>query len=312
MPTEPPPNVRYLPYHMRQKSDQYRTALKRILRLGQETQPAFHEHKTRIFMGNEMRFMLNEGFPVITERKISEKMFRGALGEVIGFINGATTLEQLESFGCPRIWWERWVTEEKCKSFGIPTGCLGIESTYGDVWTKFPVSDGTTINQWEHTIRNIIKSPGSFTHRITNWYPPAIIVPGKRTVSVAPCHGDIQIILFPEKRELKLTHIQRSADVPVGVAFNLIEYGAVGLMLAHVLGYTFREYTHYMVNSHIYSQQNDAVQEMLNRELRPLPTVKLDSPLTGDPVADFFVIRPEHFMLSDYEPHEAIKIDTDI
>ncbi len=310
--TSRPPIVKYLHHEERDPSRQYREALRRIKQLGTKMVPTFHPDPATIHMGNEMRFKMNQGFPIITERKISTKMFRGALGEVIGFLNGATDLATLESFGCPPLWWERWVTAEKCASFGIPTGCLGVGSTYGDVWTKFPAGDGTTVNQWEQTIRNIMNSPGAFTHRITNWYPPAIIVPGKRTVSVAPCHGDVQIMVFPETKELRLTNIQRSGDVPVGIAFNLIEYAAVGMMLAHVLGYTFTEYCHFIVNSHIYDCQWTHVDELLRREARGLPTVTLDFPLSGDPVADFFAIRPEHFTVTDYNPHPAMFIPTPI
>lgn len=306
------PVVDYLPYKERIVNTQYREALMRIKNDGKRlSSMAFHEGGIKIFAGNQMRFDMRQGFPVITERKITPKMFHGAIGEVIGFLHGAHTLEELENYGCPRNWWERWTTKERCAIFNLPEGNLGTAS-YGKVWTEFPDRNGNAVNQWKNVIQNIQTHPTSFTHCIGNWYPPEIIVPGKRKVMVAPCHGDLQIMIFPDTRELILHHKQRSGDVPVGVVFNMIEYASIGMMLAKVLGYTFVEYIHEMVNSHVYDMQWESVQKLFSREARKLPTVTLDFEcVSDDPFENFMAIRTEHFKINDdYEPHKFMTIPT--
>lgn len=314
------PVVNYLPYPERKINTEYRDALLRIINKGEEMNPVFHEGTMRKYHGNQMRFEMEHGFPLITEREITEKTMRYAIAEIIGFIHGAVTLTELEKFGLPKFWWKRWTEEshvlkpDGTPKFDLPQTDKGEHLgrfSYGGVWGSFPTENGETINQWENVIKQMISAPSALTHRVTNWYPPGIIVPnGKRKVVVAPCHGDVQITLNPEIKSLVLDHIQRSADVPTGVPYNMIHYPAIGMMLAKVLEYTFTLYTHTMVNSHIYSGQNENVQTLLARKPRKLPTVHLNFETTGDPVKDFFAIRPEHFSLSDYDPHPALKVET--
>lgn len=320
--TERPPIVRYLPYQERDVNKEYRRALLRIKGEGEDYTAKFHDQGLRKYHSNIMRFNMSHGFPLITEREITEKVFRYAVAEIIGFIHGAVTLSELEKFGLPKFWWKRWTDVEHITNpdgspkFDLPENDIGEhlgEMSYGGVFAKFPTADGSTINQWERLIKTMVKSPSAMTHRVTNWYPPTMIVPnGKRKVVVAPCHGDVQVTLDEKKKTLVLDQIQRSADMPTGVPYNMIHYPAIGMMLAHVLGYTFTHYNHVMVNSHVYAKQWPQVNELLRREARALPTVKLDFELTGDPAADFFAIRAEHFSVWDYHPHEAMKIDTSI
>jgi len=312
--------IDYLPFHERKVNTEYQDALSLIQSKGEVLNPQFHEDTMTKYHGNIMRFEMEHGFPLITEREITEKTMRYAIAEIIGFIHGATTLSELEKFGLPKFWWKRWVEEAHVNNadgtpkFDLPDNDKGEHLgrfSYGGIWGHYPTEDGGTVNQWENILKQMIKYPSALTHRVTNWYPPGIIVPdGKRKVVVAPCHGDVQITINPEPKSLVLDHIQRSADVPTGVPYNMIHYPAIGMMISKVLGYKFKLYNHIMVNSHIYSIQNENVKILLSREPRRLPTVHLNFETTGDPIQDFFAIRPEHFSLHDYEPYPPLKVDT--
>lgn len=322
--------VKYLPFNKRKVNSEYRKALKRILKEKDVRGTVqFHGGEVSKFLGNLMEFDMRHGFPMITERKLetkdgnSEKMMRYAIAEVIGFIHGAMTLTALKKYGLPKYWWKRWtnldhVRDKKGKPyFDLPKTHVGEHLgrfSYGGVWAKFPKENGGTTNQWKNVIKMAVKNPSAFTHHITNWYPPGIIVPnGKRKVVVAPCHGDVHIDIDPVKKILNLIHVQRAADVPVGVPYNMIHYPAIGMMLACVLGYEFRIYKHFMEDSHIYlDKQKKNVDILLKRKPKRLPTVTLKFKPTGNPVKDFFAIRIEHFHLSDYDAHPAMKIETEL
>ncbi len=317
------PVIDYLPFSERDVSHEYHNALARIANSKEVRDPQFHNGTMTKYFVNEMRFPMKHGFPLITERRITEKAMRYAMAEIIGFIHGATTLNELESFGLPKFWWERWVNLSRVRDengdywVDLPDNDKGEHLgrfSYGGIWGKFPGQNGGEINQWENVIKQMMAKPSALTHRVTNWYPPGIIVPdGKRQVVVAPCHGDVQIELYPEKKRLTLIHAQRSADVATGVPYNMVHYAGIGMMLSLVHGYTFENYYHVMMDSHMYNEkQKDLVQELLRRESRRLPTVELRFKTTGDPVADFFAIRPEHFHLSDYDPHPAMKVYTEL
>ena len=124
-----------------------------------------------------------------------------------------------------------------------------------------------------------------------------------------PCHGWIHVLAFPEEKELSVHHFQRSADCPVGLAFNLVQYAGFGMMLAHLIGYTFVEYVHTLSDAHMYESQYEKVEELLEREPRKLPTMTLDAEGV-ETITDF---RPEHFVLGDdYDPHPKMLIPTPV
>jgi len=288
--------------------NQYKNLLHRIMGSGREVTPIQGE-KSRMIVGHQMRFRIKDGFPVITERDIS-KFFHGALGEHIGFLNGARTLDELESYGCPRFFWKRWVTKEKCAKFGLEEGDLGPGS-YGAAWTAFPTAGGKPFNQVENLIRQIKETPHMRTNLITSWIPQYAVNGNEefpRQVVVAPCHGNVHVFAYPDTGEIDIHHFfQRSGDCPVGLAFNLIQYMAFGLMVAQVTGYTMRELVYYISDAHIYESQYPFVEELLKRKSRSFPTVTLDPSITN-----IFDFRPEHFMLNDYDPHPAMKIPTPV
>lgn len=276
---------------------------------GTEVLP-IHGEKAKMIVGLQLRYDMRNGFPVITERDMSPGFFKSALAEHFAFLHGARTQEELEKYGCP--WWKRWVTEEKCKVFGLETGDLGPGS-YGAAWTAFPTSEGAPFDQIEHVMRQLKERPFLRTHVITPWIPQYTIQHSglTRKVVVAPCHGWIHILAFPETKELRIHHYQRSSDMPVGVPFNMIQYSAFGLMAAHLIGYTFVEYVHTFSDGHIYESQYEKVGELITREPRKLPTVKLDLERVAgiDNIRDF---KPEHFVLTDYDPHPKMVIPTPI
>ncbi len=301
-----PPVINYKPYRDRTIDAKYHRLLAHITKAGVETQ-VIQGQRAKTAMGRFMVFKMENGFPVITERDMSGALFRAALGEHIGFLNGARTHEELKQFGCP--YWHPWVTEEKCSAFGLTPGDLG-DASYGMAWTQFPTTEGVPFNQMRAMIDVFRKMPFLRTMRITNWIPHYIHTTQgfSRRVVVAPCHGDIYIRGFPETKELIITHVQRSADSPVGLAFNLIQYAAFGMMFAQVVGYTFTELHYFIVDGHIYEMQYAHVDTLLSRAPHRFPTVSLDPDIT-----DMESFRPEHFHLhNDYEPHPKMFIPTPI
>lgn len=294
------------PYSERTADEQYKQLLKRILTEGREVNPIQGE-KTKMVVGHQLRFHMDNGFPLITERDMSGPFLKAALGEHIAFLNGARTQEQLEAFGCK--FWDRWVTKEKCEIFGLPEGDLG-DGSYGAAWTHFPTEDEGPFNQIEEVMRQIKERPYLRTHVITPWIPQYTIQHEDRVrkVVVAPCHGWIHVLAFPDTKELAIHHFQRSADVPVGLAFNIVQYAAFGMMVSKIIGYEFVEYVHTLSDAHIYESQFEKVEELLSRESRRFPTMEL----TGNvkKITDF---RPEHFVLGeDYDPHPKMLIPTPV
>jgi thymidylate synthase len=295
------------PYNERIVDTQYRDLLARILKEGRDVNPIQGE-KTKMVVGHQMRFDMRNGFPLITERDMSGPFLKAALGEHIAFLNGARTQEQLEAFGCK--FWSRWVTKEKCDIFGLPEGDLG-DGSYGAAWTHFPTAEGAPFNQIEHVIQQIQEKPYLRTHIISPWIPQYTIQHTglTRRVVVAPCHGWIHILAFPDTKELAIHHFQRSADAPVGLAFNLVQYPAFGMMVAKLIGYEMVEYVHTLSDVHIYESQIEKVEELLAREPRKLPTMTLDA----DGIERITDFRPEHFVLGDdYEPHPKMQIPTPV
>jgi len=254
-----------------------------------------------------MRFRLDNGFPMITERNLAPKnserlpvtIWSQAIGEILAFINGARTQSELEKYGV--TWWSSWVTEEKCHKRGLETGDLGPGS-YGAAFHDFPTADGGTYNQFQNIVEQIRELPHLKTHFISPWVPQYTIRGQGKTqkVVVCPCHGWIHILIQDNK--LSLHMFQRSGDLPIGVPSNIVQYAALTMMIAQATGYEPYEYIHSISDAHIYVDQVPAVEEMLRREPRPFPTMKLTNP-----TKDIFQIRHTDFELSDYTPHPGIK-----
>jgi len=298
--------IEYLPFDKRKPDAQYRELLLRILDDGINTMPQ-QEEQSKMVMGHQMRFELKNGFPMITERNLldenrNKKIFHMALGELFAFLNGARTQKELESFGCR--WWKPWITKEKCEKRGLKEGDLGPGS-YGPAWRNFPTSEGAGFDQISHIIQQINELPRLRTHFVSPWIPQYTIR-GKekqQKVVVAPCHGWLHWFIFPETNQISLHHFQRSADVPVGLVCNLIQYGALLLMVAQVTGYKADALVYTISDAHFYNSQLNDVQTILEKTTAQcLPTVKIDPNVT-----DLFSFRQEHFTVSDYFPQLPFK-----
>jgi thymidylate synthase len=293
--------VEYLPYDQRPVSTQYRRVLQNILDSGIKVATR-QGVEALTLMQQTMSFWLADGFPVITERSITS-FWRKAIGELCAFVNGATTLEELEEFGCD--WWEPWATPEKTVKKGIEPGSLGPGS-YGGAFHDFPTAEGPAFDQFAHLVEQVRELPGDRTHFVSPWIPQyQVRGEGKlpRT-TIAPCHGWVHVRVLDGGLHLHM--FQRSGDVPVGVPSNMVQYAALALILEQLTGYPAVAYYHTISDAHIYLDQVPAVERMLSpeREPRPLPTVRLTD--AGRRVSDIHDFRAEHFELSDYDPHPGI------
>ncbi|HEX8103986.1 MAG TPA: thymidylate synthase [Solirubrobacteraceae bacterium] len=293
----------YLPYGERRPSTQYRDLLRTIRESGVRIETKQGEEALAL-AGHVMRFPLAQGAAVITERSI--KGFVGkAIGELCAFINGARTLDELAAFGCD--WWDAWATPEKTRARGLEPGDLGPGS-YGHAFRHFTTNldepEDPGFDQLPHLIRKLQDLPLDRTAVMSPWIPSANHREAgvKSRNTIAPCHGWIHALVYGDK--LHLIHNQRSGDTPIGVPANMAQYTALGLMIEHLTGYELVEYVHWIQHAHIYANQLDAVDEMLAREPRPLPTLALNE--AGRRVTDVHDFRAEHFELTDYEPHPAI------
>jgi thymidylate synthase len=293
--------LHYQQFERRKPDMQYRNLLMRILTEGKEVESQQEEGALMLF-GHQMRFELENGFPIITERDLVSasgknlSIFHQALGELFGFLNGAHTQDQLKEFGCR--WWKPWVTKEKCEKRGLHEGELGPGS-YGPAWRQFPTSEVKPFDQISHLITQIKELPHLRTHFVSPWIPQ-YIGRGKgkqQKVVVAPCHGWIHVHIDTKKKKLSLHHFQRSADVPVGLVCNLIQYAALTMMLGQVTGYSPSELVYTISDAHIYKNQLKDVADILATNPQSFPTVLIDAR-----VDDIFAFRQTHFTVLDYYP----------
>lgn len=302
--------IDYLPFDERIPDFQYQELLQKIKTAGKDKIPIHvrlvenagsgHQNSKEI-TGAMLQFEMKNGFPVLTERDLS-KSFRGAIGELVAFLNGQSTLSGLKEYGCPEVFWKDWVSKEKCEKFGLSEGDLGAGS-YGASLGHFQSAKGE-FDQVSAVQRQMERAPFLRTHVLTTWNPPLSLGDReqgfRRQVVVAPCHGNfIHFVLFDKQKELEMTHTQRSADVPVGLQLNLIEWSALGLMVAHLLGYKFTKYTHFLSNPHYYDVQAESVDKILSIKPKAFPTVILKPNREVTRIQDF---RKEDFILEDYKP----------
>jgi thymidylate synthase len=294
----------YLPLSERLPSSQYQDMLRTIRDTGVRVRTKQGVDALAV-AGHAMRFPMQHGAPVITERSIRGFAAK-AIGELCAFINGARTLEELAAFGCD--WWGEWATGAKCVPRGLEPGDLGPGS-YGHAFRNFTTNlddpGDPGFDQLPHLIRKLRDLPDDRTALLSPWIPQAnhreAGVRSRNTI--APCHGWVHALVLDGR--LHVVHNQRSGDTPIGVPSNMVQYAALALMIEHLTGYELVEYVHWIQYAHIYVNQLDQVDEMLRREPRRLPTLRLnDAGLRVDDVHDF---RADHFLIEDYEPHPAIR-----
>lgn len=292
----------YLPLDRRDVSTEYRDMLREIRKSGKRVRTKQGVDALAV-AGHQMRFAMEHGAPVITERAI-EGFAQKAIGELCAFINGARTLEELAEFGCD--WWGPWASEEKCRSRGLRPGDLGPGS-YGHAFHNFTTnldSGDEGFDQFAHLVRKLRDLPDDRTALVSPWIPQANRRERgiKSRNTIAPCHGWVHALVLDDK--LHLVHNQRSGDVPIGVPSNMVQYAALGVMLEHLTPYELVEYVHWIQYAHVYVNQVDQVDAMLEREPRRLPTLTLNA--SGREVTDIHDFRGEHFEIDDYDPHPAM------
>ncbi|MDD4187364.1 MAG: thymidylate synthase [Bacilli bacterium] len=297
--------IDYSPYIERTPDGQYKNLIREILEKGtinpsRMTDKNGNNINTIELLGaNPIRFnILENGAPFITERSI-ESFWESPIGELFGFINGARTQEELEAFGCK--WWKYWVTEKKCEKRGLETGDLGPGS-YGAAFANFPTADGGSFNQFAEIIKQMKENPELKTHIITPFIPQYTIrnTDHQQKVVVVPCHGLIHFQIIQNR--LSMLMFQRSCDVLIGCASNWAQYTALLLAMAEVLDLIPHEFIHSISNAHIYENQLPWVDEILSRESKPFPTLKLVKKHKN-----IFDYRSSDFELSDYKAGDPIK-----
>lgn len=300
----------YRPYKEREVLEQYKKLILEIKENGIDNISPMVDNKTNesvytreLEEAYTVNFdILKNGAPIITERDISA-FYKGAIGELFGFINGARTQEELEKYGCK--WWKSWVTEKKCAKRGLETGDLGPGS-YGAAFHDFPTVSGEPFNQFLEITKQMKERPELKTHFISPWIPQYTIrnQNHQQKVVVCPCHGWLHFQIINGKLNMRM--FQRSGDVIVGIPSNWAQYTALLLAMADVLNLKPGKFSHTISNAHIYSNSfdkfgNNVVDMILQRETEPFPTLKLVN--HHDSIFDY---RPDDFELEDYNPKEKI------
>lgn len=234
---------------------------------------------TRSVFGYQMRFDLNEGFPVITTKKLH---LRSIIHELLWFISGDTNIKYLKE-NKVRIW-DEWADEN---------GDLG--PVYGHQWRSWPDGNGGTIDQIEKLVDSIKNNPNSRRHIVSAWN-----VADVEKMALPPCHCLFQFYVANGKLSCQL--YQRSADIFLGVPFNIASYALFTMMLAQVCGLEPGEFIHTFGDAHLYSNHFEQADLQLSRDFRPLPTMKINPD-----VKDIFSFTFEDFELVNYDPHPHIK-----
>ena len=233
---------------------------------------------TRSVFGWQMRFDLEAGFPLLTTKKLHLKSI---VHELLWFLQGDTNIRYLKDNGV-RIW-DEWADEN---------GDLG--PVYGHQWRHWKTPDGREIDQIAQLVEGLKKNPDSRRHIVTAWNPSDV-----DRMALPPCHALFQYYVADGKLSCQL--YQRSADIFLGVPFNIASYALLTLMLAQVCGYQPGDFVHTLGDAHLYSNHLEQVQLQLAREPRALPTMRLNPE-----VRDIFAFRFEDFTLEGYDPHPHI------
>lgn len=237
--------------------------------------------------GHQMRFDLAEGFPVLTTKKLH---LRSIIHELLWFLAGGTNVRDLQEHGVTI--WDPWADED---------GELG--PIYGAQWRSWPAGAGGTIDQIAIALEQLRSEPDSRRIVVSAWNPAEL-----EAMALPPCHALFQFYTAPVPeaegggRRLSCQLYQRSADLFLGVPFNIASYALLTLMIAQVVGYRPGDFVHTFGDVHLYRNHLDQAREQLARDPRPLPRMVLDPAVRR--LEDF---RYESFRLEGYDPHPHIK-----
>jgi thymidylate synthase len=259
---------------------QYHDLMQHILEKGVKKEDRTGTGTISVF-GYQMRFDLSEGFPLVTTKKLHTKSI---IHELLWFLSGDTNIKYLQDNGV-KIW-DEWADAN---------GNLG--PVYGHQWRSWPTADGGTIDQIAQLIHMIKTNPDSRRLMVSAWN-----VADVNKMALPPCHSLFQFYVADGKLSCQL--YQRSADVFLGVPFNIASYALLTMMVAQVCDLKLGDFVHTFGDTHLYSNHIEQAELQLSRELRPLPTLKINPD-----VKDIFAFKFEDFVLDGYDPHPHIKAD---
>ena len=234
---------------------------------------------TLSLFGAQLRFDLEEGFPLVTTKKVH---LRSIIHELLWFLKGDTNIRYLKENGVSI--WDEWADAD---------GNLG--PVYGAQWRSWRTPDGKTVDQITEVIDQIRKNPDSRRLIVSAWNPGEI-----PQMALAPCHAFFQFYVANGRLSCQL--YQRSADFFLGVPFNIASYALLTMMIAQVCGLKSGEFVHTFGDLHLYSNHLEQAKLQLSREPRPLPRMRINPS-----VKNIFDFKFEDFTLENYDPHPAIK-----
>ncbi|MBX3251461.1 MAG: thymidylate synthase [Myxococcales bacterium] len=249
---------------------------------------------TRSLFGHQMRFDLGAGFPLLTTKRVH---FKSIAHELLWFIRGETHVGSLQEVGVTI--WDEWATPAQTARFGRPAGELG--PVYGHQWRNFGATrrdDGgyarDGFDQLAWVVEEIRNNPESRRLIVSGWNPQEATL-----VALPPCHTLFQF--YVQDGRLSCQLYQRSADVFLGVPFNIASYALLTQMIAHAAGLAPGDFVHTFGDVHLYANHVEQAEEQLRRVPRALPTLHLEPS-----VRDLFAFRYEHLRLEGYDPHPRI------
>ena len=257
---------------------QYIELCQRVLAEGAEKGDRTGTGTISVF-GHQMRFNLQEGFPMVTTKKLHLKSI---IHELIWFLKGSTNLQYLQDNGV-RIWNE----------WALPNGELG--PIYGYQWRSWPMANGEYVDQIKQVIESIKNNPDSRRHIVSAWNVGQL-----DEMQLPPCHILFQFYVADGKLSCQL--YQRSADLFLGVPFNIASYALLTMMVAQVTGLQLGDFVHTLGDVHIYNNHVPQVELQVSREPRSLPTLTINPNVKS--IDDFTF---DDFALSNYDPHPLIK-----
>ncbi len=233
---------------------------------------------TKSVFGHQMRFDLAAGFPAVTTKKLH---FKSIIHELLWFLQGDTNVQYLQDNGVSI--WNEWANEQ---------GELG--PVYGAQWRSWPTADGSAIDQITQVIEQIKNDPNSRRLIVSAWNVGEL-----DKMALAPCHALFQFYVADGKLSCQL--YQRSADIFLGVPFNIASYALLTMMIAQVTGLAVGEFVHTLGDAHIYSNHFEQVDTQLSRDTLPLPEMKINPAVTS-----IFDFKYDDFELINYQSHPSI------
>jgi thymidylate synthase len=259
---------------------QYHDLLQRILTEGVKKEDRTGTGTISVF-GHQMRFNLQEGFPLVTTKKLH---LRSIIHELLWFLKGDTNIQYLKENKVSI--WDEWADEH---------GNLG--PVYGYQWRSWPTADGRHIDQISQVVKQLKHSPDSRRIIVSAWNVGEI-----ENMKLPPCHAFFQFYVADGKLSCQL--YQRSADTFLGVPFNIASYALLTMMMAQVCDLEVGDFVHTLGDAHLYLNHIEQTHLQLSREFRPLPTMKINPE-----VKDIFEFKFEDFELIGYDPHPHIKAE---